>query len=74
MASKDSQTTDTPSDLMELPSSVVAQAEAAASNELDNDALTASDSFSQAPRAQSNRTRADVPPPKYVQAIQLMER
>ena len=60
MASKDPSSTDSPSNAMELPSAVIAQAEAAASNEIAED-------FRHDPDTQSERISEDMLIPGYVQ-------
>lgn len=68
MSSKDYETTDTSSNPMTIPLAVVAQAEAAASNEIENDTRTVSNSSFQTPETQSNRTGPDTLTPRYVQS------
>ena len=58
MASKDSENADAPVNPMELPSAVIAQAEAAASNENEMSTLTVSDSLHNVPERHSTGVNA----------------
>ena len=60
MASKDVESTDAPDNTMELPPVVIAQAEAAASNEIEADALPTSGSLGHDPSTQSDPTTKNV--------------